>query len=752
MKNVVISFAISLLFSIHHIFGQTLEHQILNGQSFTAVSYQTHDYDRDGDHDILALEFRHIGAKKSIHLVWLENDPLHRFHLKREINLGEIPLEANHLFVQDYNSDGATDILLHCEASQQKNGTILFFPGQSKNVFGPKVILNQFDFSKTERADFNNDGKIDILASGYIATPLVGTQYRRGRNQELRLFLSAKDSFYIKPIDTGIDNVGEFCSGDINNDGFIDIIYSTKKGLHFLINDKKGGFEKGSAVGLRNASTLYNLEILDINNDKRKEIVFLTESPDHGKLNYLDPLKGFQISEFQIKTNHSFYFNYGTYFKDVNKDKLMDIVANEAGDICFYVQQPGGIFTRRDITRINGDGRMELIDLDQDNDLDVLSFSTNFLNTNAFWFENINSSYACHLIYIEDKKISATQFLDIDQDGDQDIIVAECIQNGALILFKNDGQGNFTNYFFTHSTYAYRIQTLDVNQDGFLDPVMCTTKGELVWMKNSGKFELWPETVIDSNLFSPQSLLVQDLNNDKRKDIVVGCYGDSKLFYYRNAGLGKFVKYLIDSDISKPRKVLSADFNQDNHQDLVVLSEDSIALIRVYLNQKNTGFMKGYELKGAFGKDMCLFDVNNDQKMDIVYTAKTEKQTTYPYTDTKNRQLLALVKDSLSFKQEVLMEIKPTEKEIFLLNTFKFKDSPQLIYSSFNNHFRELVLTFTSYKNGIFSEVQEKQFEKVMHSFQGGFMEENTVLVKNFSELLFTTYYPFKIIYLRKKE
>lgn len=732
------------LWSTGHLLAQNIEHQSLNGANINAVSHQTYDYDQDGDLDILAMDVVTIQNKPKKQLIWLENDPYHRFSSKKEIVLGDLPVNANSFFLNDFNGDKQIDILILCEADAKNQGSLLLCLAKGVGVFSQKPLKYPFDFYQLISADFNKDGRLDFIALGYSPGYSPEINRRSGRAQELKLLMAAKDSFSMSSIYTDPYAVVDLSIGDLNQDGFSDLAIATQSTIQCLLNSKEGTFTKGHKFSIETKAKIGNLKIADINNDKNPEITYLHYFQDNLSFRYFD-LKTFE-SKTLVLQNNGIGLSRDAFLADVNLDKRLDIVSRLGSEIYFHVQQKDGKFLSQKIISIDREKPIELLDIDRDGDLDILSFLTPYYNRNTYWYENLNGKYSCHFITLELKQICAYRFIDIDNDQDQDILLTESGQKTPFILYKNEGKGVFKNFVFQQTLNALRIELLDVNQDGYVDPLICTFSGELIWLKNTGKFEVWASSVIDSTINTPRSMLIQDVNKDHRKDIIVGCYGDSKLILYQNLGGGKFKKSFIDLNLHQPKKILSSDINQDGDLDLVVLSGDSTTMLNIYLHQAAGNFTRTCIYTGAFGKDMSIMDVNGDQKPDIIYAANKHSRVSFHLEEKERKQIFALINAYPNFNQKILLNSK-TEPLALQALTFSAPPLHQLVYVGSQEYNQRASLSLATLQEGQLSIVYDHLFEEAVPALTNGTFEVFTAPNKAYSETIFATHFPFRLIY-----
>ena len=154
------------------------------------------------------------------------------------------------LKVGDFNGDGHADLMVVQQVGSgstdvpylilEGNG-IGGFTDASSEIFQSGTGSVNAGAGRNLVADFNNDGVSDFftLCSGNDAPPFPG-----GRNQ---LYLSSSSDGKLADVSASLIQRSEFnhggCVGDVNADGYLDIVVNTlSNGNKLLLNDKTGHF------------------------------------------------------------------------------------------------------------------------------------------------------------------------------------------------------------------------------------------------------------------------------------------------------------------------------------------------------------------------------------------------------------------------------------------------------------------------------------------------------------------------------
>lgn len=220
--------------------------------------------------------------------------------------------------IRDFNRDSKNDL-----AVVTGSNSIEILLGDGKGGFTRSTVLTT---GQTPRqvavADFNNDGKLDLVARGQ------GGRFEGG----LTLFLGdGNGGFTIAATDLG-GNFNpfdvQFDVGDFNGDGNADLAISDRslaRRVVIVLGDGRGGFGAPKSFNTDPAYLGYAFVLAtDVNQDGRSDLIF---SPD-----YLGSLIGVQISNGDGTFAAPVQYQVGSgtrsaAIQDVNGDGIPDVIA-----------------------------------------------------------------------------------------------------------------------------------------------------------------------------------------------------------------------------------------------------------------------------------------------------------------------------------------------------------------------------------------------------------------------------------------
>lgn len=176
---------------------------------------------------------------------------------------------------------------------------------------------------------------------------------------------------------------------------------------------------------------------------------------------------------------------------------------------------------------------------------------------------------------------------DLDADGDPDAAVID--EKGALHVFSNERQGQFTERPVPSAdSPANTLAVMDVDNDGVLDLVVCDSAGRILRYSDKDKTD-WVRAEIAKLPSAPGessiNFKIADLDNNGGLDFVVSelggtfsknCEANCNTVWL-NDGNGKF--NLLQGDLSEGKVFDVADLNNDGKLDLLVLADRPLLAI-----------------------------------------------------------------------------------------------------------------------------------------------------------------------------
>ncbi|MCH8929089.1 MAG: VCBS repeat-containing protein [Candidatus Marinimicrobia bacterium] len=348
-------------------------------------------------------------------------------------------------------------------------------------------------------ADFNGDGYTDI----YITN---------GEGYPNQLYINNKDLTFTETAQTaGVADMNEgwgAVAGDIDNDGDLDIYLSNFRTEfdtfpsvnRLFLNDGNGIFtDVTEAAGVGDPGPSTSVAMADINNDGFLDIYVLNRSflnVDNPNTLYLNNGDGTFTDITVASGTGDLGTGLAVGFFDYDNDRFMDIyVVNEFEKDVLYHNNRDGTFTNmRSVLNNDGQGAgmgVDFSDIDNDGDQDiyVANLWTDFLYVNN---GNGTFSYDEEALALTDNTMAwGVGFFDYDNNGWEDVYVV----NGAMmwpdlydevnIFYRNNGDGSFTDIASTFGIDdggdGRASAIADFNNDGYMDIIMMNViRGKLI--------------------------------------------------------------------------------------------------------------------------------------------------------------------------------------------------------------------------------------------------------------------------------
>jgi len=517
--------------------GTSFSISTISSNSLTGIiSFDFADIDNDGDIDLVA-----IGANYK--LFYKLNNGLGEFSADAIIRQG-LP-EYGIIKLTDVDNDSKVDIFI---------GNIILFSWYKnlgsnsfadRTVIDSQIIDNRVNFPTSmdvKISDFNNDGLIDILTSldffrTSVHLSVGGGSFAPPSYPALAVFSAA----------TAI-------AGDVDGDGDLDILTASPEAHCIFLYKKSNADEYENPTSIEQFGLgVDELAFADIDGDGDLDIVAVMGDDAVDEVVWYKNLDG--LGNFSPKISLGLWAPIsvdGLVVYDVDADGDMDIVIADGenlfeegtGDaIVWYANDGQGNFTDENIIGIGSDGVNNIIPVDIDNDGDLDIVSSSVYDDKVCWYENLdgNGNFGPQRIITSGSSIIHAVVADVDSDGDNDVIYVELSMGANIVWRANlDGLGNFGEAHMINSRVdvnpSSEFFAADIDNDSDID-IIFGGSSQITWYENlhgQGNFE--PPKIISTNASIGTSIEVMDADGDGDKDILLASHGTNEVFWLINEG------------------------------------------------------------------------------------------------------------------------------------------------------------------------------------------------------------------------
>ena len=381
---------------------------------------QMADLDKDGYLDIVSvheLDTEYGVPKGYVRIAWGTKDPL-KWNLTTLASGSEAP-SAEDVDIADADGDGWPDIVVACELAH-----LVYFKNPVSNHRSirwertiPEISLNRGSFIRVFFADFNMDGKVEVVAANKggenpkitnaplnnISIYQLPKEPLEGDKWEELILTKVRIPINSQPI-------------DLDEDGDMDIVVGSRGEARILwlenmgeLNFTEHKINLSKSLPLGSWLTGFNMDYQDLNQDGRLDIVstvwphylvalFQPEDPsmnwDMEVIGSIKPDQLVSVSLADIDSDGDFDAFVGSYSRG-SRDKDDESNENQAlGSVAWFENTDTGWKKNNVLRRKRGMyDKWIPIDIDQDGDIDFVGTRGNSAPFDGvIWLEQIRST------------------------------------------------------------------------------------------------------------------------------------------------------------------------------------------------------------------------------------------------------------------------------------------------------------------------------------------------------------------------
>jgi hypothetical protein len=270
----------------------------------------------------------------------------------------------------------------------------------------------------------------------------------------------------------------------------------------------------------------------DVNRDGFMDILagsFWFEGPNWIRHN-IDTPRIFEVIEGKLETLEASYSNSMlNHAMDVNSDGWIDFIRIDfPGTAAYWYENPGNsttLWKRHTIFHAVGNESPRFVDVDGDGKIDILCGDAE--TNQMIWLKSPSEqdSVRWKKFFISQDSVPGTKrfahglgFFDINGDGRKDVIIPE----GWWEAPENPKQYNWTFHPANLGQPCAQMEGIDLDGDGDIDVVTSSAHNRGIWWHEQMDDGAWQEHVISKEFSQTHALILTDLNRNKQPDFITG--------------------------------------------------------------------------------------------------------------------------------------------------------------------------------------------------------------------------------------
>lgn len=592
----------------------------------------------------------------------------------------------------DFNDDGLTDVV----AVSLDDGHLRAYINQGDLRFTQQLLSTEvYGGFRMVATDLNEDGEIDFVITSIYT-------------QEVMALLHQPSGYQKQIIAAGVLLPTDARVGDFDNDGLLDVVsLSFEENIVLLHRQLPSGLFETHEVA-EQINRPRKMVVADFNLDGLTDVAVISSGD-----NKLHMLKNIGNNEFK-KGLVSDRMEGGRFVAlcDLNGDALVDLVASAstADKVALITNQGNMQFTEQFLlSTVIGPNDLLCHDLDDDGEQELISLAgpvslieTHELTgpTNSRIVASVRDGYASlevarfdginpfiltasffenrNVLYVPESTNKETVVWEDFPDGANEVKEGDINGDGVIDWvvpsFRDDRVQWYDGSNFAHHIIAEnidgaaRVVVVDLDNDGRMDVLSAASfANQFYWHRNIGNGQFETVSVYDDARFA-NGLAVGDLDQDGQLDVVGTSGSDDSVRWFKRQGLD-FTVHLIDDSGDAPNEVTVADLNQDGLLDLVVPNAFSDDVV-LYENLGAGQFMARQIATDLDRVDsVTLKHLNEDDLLDLVVSVTAENRVVALINQLSGPfQLQPLIESISTPKKSKLNRFNPND--FLLINHF----------------------------------------------------------------------------------
>ncbi|BCE00140.1 FG-GAP-like repeat-containing protein [Marinicellulosiphila megalodicopiae] len=578
----------------------------------TILEVRLSDLDNDDDLDIVFIS--NNAASRFPKISWMEN--IDKLQFNNKLLLAEINIVEKYLLeVVDIDGDNDKDIMLNSyflenlgEEIYTRSVCTICLEGTNYTYFGNdpdgyvRFLSGSIGFKNLNYYDRKNyifEGETKLPFEGASDENILNYQVQKGMHSDLFKIDTLTGSIEFKESVEYYENeINKYFITVLVDDGFI----LTKVRLLIIVIPNDEDDDNDGVIDLidafpNNASYKY-----DGNNNgigDRSE----------------DDLDNDGVNNYNDNAPYDSDSNQVPKWINESIENIPLVVAEETGEVI----------------------KFEVLDFDFDGDEDIVAISAyrvdivdnslSFLNNSITLYENIdNKFFEENVIDSEIGIVLSIDIIDLDKDGDLDVLSVSP-QHNSIFWYENIGNNNFSkNIVLEGIKDPLTVISVDFDNDEDIDILTASySQDELILLSNMGN-QNFEKTVINSSIPFVRTLGVGDLDGDGDQDVITASYNEEKrdrtrtgvIHWFENVESGEYIRHGISfiSDFSRVHKIITEDINNDGQLDIKLKHNGNVNLSIINKGGKPFAFS---QTNLSFGEDNGyeINDVDIDGDLDF---------------------------------------------------------------------------------------------------------------------------------------